>query len=77
MSFISRKVMDIIPEDKKNNCTCKKCKSNFVFKADETYWVEQGMYSEKVVKCLECNCINVVRYADGFNQNPNWNKRYF
>lgn len=78
MSYISKSVQEvIIPEDKKNNCTCKKCKSNFVFKPDETRWIEQGMYSEKVVKCPDCGCVNVVKYVDGFNQNPNWNSRYF
>lgn len=77
MNYISKSVQDIVPEDRKNNCTCKKCKSNFVFMPDETYWVEQGMYSEKVVKCTHCECVNVVKYVDGFNQNPNWYGKYF
>ena len=77
MSYISKSVQDIVPEHKKHNCTCKKCNSNFVFKSDETRWIEHGTYSEKVVDCPECKCVNVVRYADGFNQNPNWDKRYF
>ena len=77
MSYISRAVLDVIPEDKKHNCTCKRCKTNFVYKADDTRWIEQGMYSEKVTNCPECGCINVVKYVDGFNQNPNWDKRYF
>ena len=77
MSYISKSIQDVVPEDKKNNCTCKKCHTNFIFKPDECSWFEQGMYSEKVTKCPECGCINVVKYVDGFNQNPNWNKRYF
>lgn len=66
-----------INESSKNNCTCKKCKESFIFKPDEAYWIEQGMYSEKVVKCINCNCINVVKHVDGLNQNPNYDKRYF
>lgn len=77
MSYISKSIQDVVPEDKKNNCTCKKCRTNFIFKPDECLWIEQGMYSEKVTKCQECGCINVVKYVDGFNQNPNWDKRYF
>lgn len=60
-----------------NNCTCKKCHESFVFKPDECHWIEQGMYSEKVTKCPICGCINVVKYQDGFNQNPNFDRRYF
>ena len=58
-------------------CTCKKCKQSFRFKPDETYWIEQGMYSEKVIKCSNCGCINVLKYVDGFNQNPKLDNRYY
>lgn len=77
MSYISKSIKDEIPEDKKNNHTCKKCGLNFVFKSDECRWVEHGMYSEKIVNCPKCGCINVIKYVDGFNQNPNLDKRYF
>lgn len=60
-----------------NNCICKKCGSHFIFKPDETWWIEQGMYSEKVAECTQCGCINVIKYTDGFNQNPNYDYRYF
>ena len=56
-------------------CTCKKCHS--LFKPDKYEWCEQGMYSEKITKCPECGCINVVKYQDGFNQNPNFDERYY
>lgn len=59
------------------HCTCKKCDSLFQLMPDNVWWVEQGMYSEKVTKCPECGCINVVKYQDGFNQNPNLDERYF
>ena len=60
-----------------NNCMCKKCGSFFIFKSDEARWIERGMYSEKIVKCPECECVNVVKYQDGFNQNPNFDRRYY
>lgn len=77
MSKISKTVMDVIPENKKSNCRCVKCKANFVFKADECKFYEFGTYSDKTIVCPECGCINSVKYIDGFNQNPNWDKRYF
>ena len=60
-----------------NNCTCIKCKESFVFKPGEAFWIERAMYSEKVVKCPYCGCVNVVKYIDGFNQNTNCDRRYF
>lgn len=60
-----------------NNCTCKKCNLSFIFKPEEAWWIEQCMYSEKVAKCPDCGCINVVKYQDGFNQNPNFDRRYY
>lgn len=56
-------------------CKCKKC--SLYFQPEKIWWVEQGMYSEKVTKCPHCECINVIKYQDGFNQNPNWDDRYF
>ena len=60
-----------------NNCVCKKCHESFIYKPDAIWWVERGTYSEKLVKCPECGCVNVVKYIDGFNQNPNIDYRYF
>lgn len=56
-------------------CTCNKCHS--LFKPDKYEWVEHGTYSSKITKCPKCGCVNVVKYQDGFNQNPNFDKRYF
>lgn len=56
---------------------CKKCHESFVYESDDIRWIENGMYSEKVVKCKHCGCINVIKYQDGFNQNPNFNTKYF
>lgn len=63
---------------KTNHCKCKKCSTDFYFVPDEdTWWNEEGTYSEKLVKCTNCDCINVVQYVDGYNQNPNLDERYF
>ena len=63
--------------DKKYEHNCKKCHEFFIYESDDIRWIENGMYSEKVVKCPHCGCINVIKYKDGFNQNPNLNRRYF
>ena len=60
-----------------NYCYCKKCDESYVFMPDEVEWFEHGTYSEKTTKCPWCGCVNVVKYVDGFNQNPNLDKRYF
>ena len=52
---------------KKNYCTCKKCKSSFKFKPDETFWDEHGTgYSVKLVKCPVCGCVNVVEHIEDY-----------
>ena len=61
----------------KNYCICKKCHEYFVFMPDEAQWIECGMYSEKITKCTHCGCINIIKYQDGFNQNPNFDERYY
>ena len=61
----------------KNYCRCRKCQEFFSFKSDEARWIERSMYSEKIATCSHCGCVNVVKYQDGFNQNPNWDKRYY
>lgn len=77
MSYISKTVQDEIPEDKKNNCTCKKCGLNFVFKSDECKYYEFGTYSDKTVICPECGCINSVRTIDALGLNVNFDQRYY
>lgn len=72
-----KNIEDYEDEIKQDICTCKKCNSTFKYEPDDIFWIEQGMYSEKVIKCPECGCINVIKYVDGFNQNPNFNRRYF
>ena len=56
-------------------CQCKKC--SLIFKPDDIWWAEHGTYSEKITKCPKCVCINVLKYQDGFNQNPNFDNRYY
>ena len=69
--------MKTIDDDSKNYCKCKKCHDYYIFKHDEAKWIEHGTYSEKIATCPYCGCINVVKYQDGFNQNPNLDSRYF
>ena len=68
---------EIEKHNQNKNCVCKRCSTEFVFKKNEVFWKEQGVYSEKLVKCTNCGCINVLKYVNGFNQNPNLDKRYF
>ena len=56
---------------------CKKCHDYFNFKPDEVRWIEFGSYSEKTITCPHCGCVNVIKYVDGFNQNPNFDERYY
>lgn len=62
---------------RQNSCECKKCHTHYIFKPDEAKWIEYGTYSVKVATCPDCGCVNVVKYQDGFNQNPNLDRRYF
>ena len=46
---------------------CKKCGSSFKFKPDECFWDEKGYgYSTKLVRCSECNCINVIEHVEDY-----------
>ena len=50
-----------------NNCTCKKCGSDFTFLPEECFWDEKGFgYSTKLVKCSDCGCINVVKHVEDY-----------
>lgn len=57
--------------------TCCKCGKSFSYMPENARWMEYGTYSQKVVDCPHCGCVNVVKYQDGFNQNPNLDERYF
>ena len=77
MKTIEQYEDDYFESKNQNNCTCKRCHEPFVFKPDDIWWIEHGVYSEKVTKCPHCGCINVIKYVNGFNQNPNLDDRYF
>lgn len=79
MGRISKEVVDEISSKEQNNCLCKKCHTNFVFKPDETWWDEKGYgYSTKLVKCKSCGCINVVKHVEDYGFSKlNIDKRYF
>ena len=54
---------------------CKKCKSNFYYTSDDTFWNENGMSSTKLVKCPDCGCIQAIRY--GKLHDVNFDERYY
>lgn len=60
-----------------NNKTCIKCKDDFVYRYDETWWDENGSTSTKLVKCPYCNCIQAVTYRDDNAFRLNFDKRYY
>lgn len=60
-----------------NNKTCIKCKDDFVFTPEDIKWIEHGTYSEKIVTCPYCGCINVVKYVDASGLHVNDDKRYY
>lgn len=61
-----------------NNCKCKKCDTEFVFKPEDVWWNDKGsMYSAKLTKCPECGCINVIRYKEDRGFNLNYDSRYY
>lgn len=51
----------------KNNRTCPRCKTNYVFKPDECWFDEKGYgYSTKLTHCKNCGCVNVVKHTEDY-----------
>ena len=63
--------------DRQNNCTCKKCKENFIFLNKETWWNNYGTYSVKLVKCPYCETINSVKLEEASGLDVNNDRRYY
>ena len=72
-----KEIVDDIDEFNQNTITCRKCNHEFVFLPSETWWNEQGTYSEKLVKCTCCESINSVRYVDAIGLRLNYDKKYY
>lgn len=51
-------------DEKTNNKVCSKCKEDFIYKQEETWWNEQGMSSVKLVKCPYCGCIQAIKFGE-------------
>ena len=58
--------------------TCSRCKSLFSFEPDEVFWDEHGTgYSTKLIRCKECNCINVIEHIEDYGMNTNLDLRFY
>ena len=60
---------------KKNYKTCNKCKEDFIYYQEETWWDEKGMSSVKLTKCPYCGCIQSIKY--GTLHDVNKDERYY
>ncbi len=44
---------------------CKKCAEVFYYTENDAFWDYEGMnYDAKLVKCPNCECINVIKYVE-------------
>lgn len=57
---------------------CKKCKSIFSYMPEDTWWDEKGSgYSTKLVSCLHCGCINVIKHNEDYGTDVNRDLRFY
>lgn len=57
---------------------CKKCKTEFSFTSEDTWWDEKGFsYSTKLTRCPECGCINVVKHVEDYGADVNVDERFY
>ena len=62
-------------EQNKHNKTCIKCREDFIWYEKDTWWDYTGMTDTKLVKCPDCNTINVVKFKELHDVNND--KRYY
>lgn len=62
-------------EDLKHNKKCTKCKEEFVYFQEDTWWDYQGINNVKLVKCPFCGSIQSVKYEEPIN--PNFDRRFY
>lgn len=60
-----------------HNKTCTKCKKNFVYFPEETWWNHYGTYSVKLCKCPNCNTIQSVKFIEASGLDVNNDERYY
>lgn len=66
--------MEPLVQDKE----CKKCKTTFSYKPEDTWWDEKGYgYSTKLCRCPECGCINVIKHDQDVGLDINSDSRYY
>lgn len=58
-----------------NNKICIKCKSDFVYFPNETWWDYNGFTNTKLARCPECGCIQAVKYE--LSHDVNYDPRYY
>ena len=58
-----------------NTKTCIKCKEDFVWFPEESWWDYKNYTPAKLVKCPYCGCIQAVRYES--EKNLNFDARYY
>lgn len=57
---------------------CSKCKEEFDYDDRDTFFDEKGYgYSTKLVKCKNCNCINILNHYEDKSLNLNYDERYY
>lgn len=60
-----------------NSKECIKCKTDFVYFSNKTWWDYNGFTNTKLTKCPNCNTINPVKYEDIAGLYVNTDKRYY
>lgn len=64
--------------DGQNHKECSKCKEDFVYKPEETFWDEKGYgYSTLLVPCPYCKTINVIKYSEDISFDVNKDRRFY
>lgn len=73
----NKEIVDDIGFFNQNTMVCNKCGTEFIFLPEETWWHEQGTYSEKLVRCTCCESINPVKYTDASGLYLNDDRKYY
>ena len=56
-------------EKTNNNKTCIKCKSDFVYFPNETWWDYSCFTTVKLARCPECGCVQAIKYEEPHDVN--------
>lgn len=61
----------------KHDKKCKKCNSKFTYTDNQSWWDYSGMTDTKLVRCPNCNTINVIKYIESSGLYVNSDQRYY